>query len=187
MKRGAKVLIAIVCTLLLAPAVAFLIYDALVFWPHRDEMRAVLENADPLDRSPPSKVRAYIRSQHDGALPSAVVARQLQSRWLPRKGMLDWHVRSFLWERLVSLHLSQEEVLGLYATLAYNGQGQGQGMNSLSQRLFTKPLDALSDEDAAMVVAYTWAPELYAQHPERPRARTDILLSRVRSTQLNAL
>jgi len=184
MKRGAKVLIAIVCTLLLAPAVAFLIYDALVFWPHRDDMRAVLENADPLDRSPPSKIRTYIRSQHDGALPSAVVARQLHSRWLSRRGMLDWHVRSFLWERLVSLHLSREEVLGLYATLAYNGQGQG--LASLSQRLFTKPLDLLSDEEAAMVVAYTWAPDLYAQHPERLRARTDILLSRVRSTPLNA-
>lgn len=185
MKRGAKALIAIVCTLLLAPAVAFLIYDALVFWPHRDDMQTVLKNADPLDRSPPSKIRTYIRSQHDGALPSAVVARQLHSRWIPRRGMLDWHVRSFLWERLVSLHLSQEEVLGLYATLAYNGQGQG--MNSLSQRLFTKSLDALSDEEAAMVVAYTWAPDLYAQHPERLRVRTDILLSRVRSTQLNAL
>ncbi len=185
MKRRAKVLIALVCTLMLSPAVAFLIYDALVFWPHRDHMRTVLENADPLDRSPPAKVRAYIRAQHDGALPSAVVARQLHSRWLPRRGMLDWHVRSFLWERLVSLHLSQDEVLGLYASLAYNGKGQG--LNSLSQRLFTKPLDALSDEEAAMVVAFTWASDLYAQHPERLRARTDILLSRARRTQLNAL
>jgi membrane carboxypeptidase/penicillin-binding protein len=146
-------------------------------------MRSVLEKADPLDRSPPSKVHAYIQAQHGGALPSAVVARQLHSRWLPRRGMLDWHVRSFLWERLVSLHLSQEEVLGLYASLAYNGQGQG--MNSLSQRLFTKPLDALSDQEAAMLVAYTWAPDLYARHPERLRARTDLLLSRVRSTQLS--
>ena len=93
-------------------------------------------------------------------------------------------MQSFLWERLVFLHLSQEEVLGLYATLAYNGQGQG--LNSLSQRLFAKPLDALSDEEAAIVVAYTWAPDLYAQHPERLRARTDILLSRARSTPLNA-
>jgi hypothetical protein len=176
MKRLAKALVGLLATLLLLPVFAFLAYDAFVFSPHRDDIQAVLASADPQDRTPPPKIRSYIAVMHQkGAPTSAVVARQLHARFLPRKGMLRWHMRSILWERLVALHLSQDEIIGLYSTLAYNGQGHG--LNALSHRLFAKPLSALSDREAATVVAYTWGPSLYAHHPDLLEARRDKLLS----------
>ena len=179
MKRLAKFVVALLATLILLPALGFLAYDALVFRPHRDEIQAILAKADPLDRTPPPKIRTYIIAQQQGgASPSAMVARQLHYRLLPRKETLNWHIRSILWERLVSLHLSQDEVLGLYSTLVFNWQGHG--LNALSARMFAKPLSALSDQEAATVVAYTWGPSLYAHHPDQLEARRDKLLSRVR-------
>jgi len=179
MKRLAKILAAFVAALILLPLFAFLVYDALVFWPHRDDIQAILLDADPLDRSPPPKIRTYIQAQHQqGGSPSAMVARQLHSRFLTREGMLRWHIRGLLWEQLVSLHLSQDEILGLYSTLVYNGQGHG--LNALSNRMFAKPLSSLSDQEAATVVAYTWGPSLYAHHPDRLQVRRDKLLSSVR-------
>jgi hypothetical protein len=178
MKRLAKILAAFVAALIVLPVFAFLAYDALVFWPHRDDIQEILVNADPLDRSPPPKIRAYLQAQHQDASPSVMVARQLHSRFLPHKGMLRWHMQGVLWEQLVSLHLSQDETLGLYSTLVYNGRGYG--LSALSNRMFAKPLSALSDQEAATVVAYTWGPSLYAHYPDRLQARRDLLLSRVR-------
>jgi hypothetical protein len=178
MKRFAKVLAALLAMLLLLPVFAFLGYDALVFLPRRDDIEAVLASADPQDRTPPPNIRLYIAAMHKrGASTSAVVARQLHARFLPRKDMLRWHMRGILWERLVSLHLSQDEIIGLYSTLAYNGQGHG--LNALSHRLFAKPLSALSDQEAATVVAYTWGPTYYANHPDLLEARRDKLLSEI--------
>lgn len=175
MKRLAKALAILLAALVLLPAFAFLAYDAFVFWPLRDDIRTILANADPLDRAPPPKIRAYIAAMHrEGAPASSVIARQLHVRFLPRENTLRWHMRGILWGRLISLHLSQDEIMGLYSTLAPNGRGHG--LNALSHRLFSKPLSALSDREAATVVAYTWAPSVFAHRFDLLEARRDKLL-----------
>lgn len=180
MKRLAKVTFTLLVTLTLVPALVVLAYEAMVFWSHRDDIQAILDSSDPLNRMPPLKIRMYIIAQQQGgASPSALVAQQLHYRFLPRKGTLNWHIRSVLWERLVSLHFSPDEIFGLYSTLIFNGQGYG--LNALSNRMYAKPLNALSDQEAATVVAYTWGPSLYARHADQLEVRRDKLLSKVRS------
>lgn len=175
MKRLAKALVILLAALILLPAFAFLAYDAFVFWPLRDDIRTILANADPLDRTPPPNIRAYIAAMHrEGAPAPSVVARQLHGRFLPRGNALRWHMRDLLWGRLVSLHLSQDEIMGLYSILAPNGRGHG--LNALSHRLFSKPLSALSDREAATVVAYIWAPSVFAHRLDLLEARRDKLL-----------
>lgn len=177
MKHLLKPIASLLAVLMLLPVVAFIVYDALVFWPHRDDMQAMLEKADPQDRIPPPMIRRYIFAQfQEGASPAAVVAWQLHRRYLPRRGTLNSLVRSMLWEQLVRLHLSQEEILGLYSTLIRNRQGQG--LNAMSRHLFAKPLNELSDQEAATVIAYLWAPSIFERNPERLKVRRDKLLSR---------
>ncbi len=178
MKHLVKFIATLLAVLMLLPVFSFVAYDALVFWPHRDDIQAILENADPLDRLPPPKVRNYIFAQfQERTSPAGEVARQLHHRFLPRRGTLNSHMRSILWERLVLLHLSQEEIIGLYSTLIWNRQGQG--LNAMSQHLFAKPLNELSDQKAATVVAYTWAPSVFERNPKGLKARRDKLLSKV--------
>lgn len=67
-------------------------------------------------------------------------------------------------------------MLALYSALSYNGVGYG--LNDLSQRLFEKPLSALSEHEAATVVAVLAAPDIYLRDPIRLERRRDVLLSR---------
>ncbi len=182
MKRVARFLAVTLLFLVLLPIVTFFAYDAYAFQPHRAEMRAILAQANPEDRNPPSSIRRYILASHqNGAPPSTHVARQLLLRFVPSRtgGMLGWHARFALWDSLVSLHMSQDEIFGLYSTLSYNGQDYG--LSALSQRLFAKPLSALSEPEAATVVAVLWAPDKYLRERNRLEQRRDLLLSRIQS------
>lgn len=183
MNRFARIFVFVLAALALLPLIAFFTYDAIVFQSHRQEIQAILARAASQDRMAPVRINGYILASHqDGASPAAAVARHLIKRFLPPNGTLRWHLRAALWERLVSLHLTEAEIFGLYSTLAENGQGQG--LNALSLRLFGKPLDSLSDSEAATVVAYIWAPNYYASRPVQLLIRRDKLLARVRATQL---
>jgi len=121
MKRIARFALGTVLALLLLPLVAFLAYDALVFQPRQAEIQGLLDRAPPEDRNPPVFVRRYIRAAHKTGAPlSTHVARQLITHLdMPRnKHMFGWHARTALWDRLVSLHMSQNKILALYSTLS---------------------------------------------------------------------
>lgn len=178
MKVLAKVIAALLSAAVLIPLVGLLAYDALAFQPHHKEIRAILAAAEPEDRSPPELVQRLVLAQ-DSTIPSVPVARHLLTQFVPdhRGGMLGWHGRFFLWDLMVRIHLSRKEQLGLYCSLAHNGEGAG--LNSLAQRMYQKPLGLLSPTETATVVAYLHAPGMYAQNPERLAERRDLLLSRV--------
>ena len=178
MKVALRLLGSLIALCVLVSVVAFIAYDVVVFQPHRDKVNAILAAAHPEDRSPPALVRELVRAQ-PGAGPSVPVARELLTHFVleRRGGMLGWHGRFFVWGLLVRLHLSEEEILGLYCARSYNGEGIG--VNALAQRLYGKPLSLLSQAEAATVVAYLHAPKMYARDPARLTKRRDLLLSRV--------
>jgi len=180
MKKVAILLIAIFASSVLLAIGAFFAYDAFVFQPHRAEISEILSQAPPEDREPPPKIRRYISASHQtGSPPSVSVARILVVRFLPDDGNIRWHSRNLLWDALVRLHFSQDEIVGLYSTLSYNGHGIG--LSSLSNHLFSKPLSSLNDQEAATVVAYIRAPIFYANHPDLLASRRALLLSRASS------
>jgi hypothetical protein len=183
MKQLSKALLLIVLVLLLVPFFIAGTYDAFVFQPHRNDIAQLLVEADTQDRNPPDIIHRLIYASHLGGSPTTPVARGLLVRFLPEAkqhgGMLGWHFRFALWDVLVRLHLSHEEVIGLYSTLVYNGQGHG--INALALRMYGKPLSQLSEEEAATVVAVSWAPMVYLKSPARLNKRRDLLLSRIRN------
>lgn len=170
--------------LLLLAVAAFATYDMQVFQPRRTQIDALLQRAPAEDRAPPALIRRYLLAAHpSGAQPTSNVARMLLARLevSRERGMLDWHMHEFLWSLLVRLHLSQDETLGLYAALSYNGAGHG--LSQLSQRLYAKPLSALSEPEAATVVAVLWSPQIYLRDRVRLERRRDLLMARARAAR----
>lgn len=180
MKRIAKALAALLTVIIAVPVLALGGYYATEFLPRQDAVRALLADAHALDRDPPAAIRRYIEVMHrDGASVTTSVVGQLDHRLLPRTSNLTRIARGLAWTALLPLHYSDRERMGLYSTLAYNGRGHG--LNALALRLFAKPLDALSEREAATVVAYTWAPGIYERYPEQLAARGDKLLAAARA------
>lgn len=179
MKGIARSAMAIISALLLAPIAALAAYDMVVFQPRKADIRTILHLAAVEDRDPPPSIRRYIlASQRPGYPPSTVVARLLVARLgVSRDGsMFARQAHTMLWDLLVSLHLSQPEVLALYSTLSYNGSDHG--LSKLSQRLYAKPMSALSESEAATVVAITWSPSLYLGNRPLLDRRRDMLMAR---------
>src|SRR4249919_1036659 len=180
MDRALKTILISLLVFVAAPVCAFFAYDRLVFQPRLPAVHALLAQADPEDREPPPLIQDLIEAMHTGASsPSVPVARSLLFKVHPHptSGPLGWHPRFALWQALVSLHLSEAEIIGLYSSLAYNGTDHG--LNKLSLRTFHKPLSALSAKEAATVVATAWGPGYYARHPDKLAARRDKLLAAV--------
>ncbi|WP_369934112.1 transglycosylase domain-containing protein [Xanthomonas tesorieronis] len=169
--------------LLLLAAAAFATYDMQVFQPRRTQIDALLQRAPAEDRAPPALIRRYILAAHPPGAPSSNVARMLLARLEVSRehGMLQSHMHELLWSLLVKLHLSQDEILGLYAALSYNGAGHG--LSQVSQRLYAKPLSALSEPEAATVVAVLWSPQIYLRDRTRLERRRDLLMARARAVR----
>jgi hypothetical protein len=183
MRRSATSVLMAIAALLLVALAAFVSYDMRVFQPRRAQLQALLQQASPEERAPPASIRRYLlASDPSGQPPSAAVARMLVARFgVSRGGMLAWHAHTLLWERLLLLHLSQDEILALYGSLSYNGFGHG--LSGLSQRLYAKPLRALSDPEAATVVAVLWAPVPLLRDAERLERRRALLMERARAAR----
>lgn len=176
--------LATIVVLLVAAVAAFAAYDVWVFQPQRVRIDALLQGAPAEDRAPPALIRRYVLAAHEsGAPPSSSVARMLLARLEVSHGhgMLGWHMHELLWDLLVRLHLPQDEILGLYATLSYNGAGHG--LSQLSQRLYARPLSALSEPEAATVVAVLWSPPTYLRDRARLERRRDLLMARARAVR----
>lgn len=184
MRRIAGSALTAVAVVLLLAVAAFATYDMQVFQPRRTQIDALLQRAPAEDRAPPALIRSYLLAAHpSGAHPTGTVARLLLARLEVSRGrgMFEWHMRELLWSLLLSLHLSQDEILGLYATLSYNGAGHG--LSQLSQRLYAKPLSALSEPEAATVVAVLWSPQLYLRDRARLERRRELLMARARAAR----
>lgn len=180
MNRALKAFLTTFLVLVVVPTCVLFAYDRMVFQPQLPAIHALLIQADPDDREPPVLVQSLIVAMHHGdSTPSVPVARSLLFKLHPRPTSrpLVWHLRFALWDALVSLHLSDAEIMGLYSSLAYNGMDHG--LNKLSLREFHKPLNALSAIEAATVVAITSSPSYYAHHPDRLLERRDKLLAAV--------
>jgi len=155
-----------------APVLGLLSYDSLAVRPHIADLRSVLSNANPLDAEPPKLVRDLIDANSGSPTPYAT--RLVVNRVYGEQTHAKWHVRSALWRLLLPLHFTDMEMYGFYATLAYNGRDLGLG--NFAAREYRKPMDRLSPEEAAHVVAITHHPSGYIKDRERHTRRAQLLL-----------
>jgi membrane carboxypeptidase/penicillin-binding protein PbpC len=176
-----KTVLAAASVCVLAVLADWIVFEWCVAGPVLNETQKVLAHADPEDRNPPPVVRRVIHARYASDFQiAAQVARQLQMHLdvSPSRGTLDREFLELL-TAYVCRGLSDDELIGLYATLAYNGVDHG--MNNLSHRLFGKPLHEVSEEQAATIETILKGPSYYLGHPDRLEPARDRLLMRIKA------
>ncbi len=163
---------------IIIPLAALVGYDLLYFMPHRADMRQLLSAADSENKHPPRIVTdlIYVADQNGTAL-AANVARHLLVRYTKAAHykMMAWHVNFLLWDGLVRLHLSKEELYAYYCLLSFNGKDYG--VNELSTRLFAKPLSQLKEKEAVTIIATLASPSYFSNNQEALKDYQDQLLA----------
>lgn len=174
MSRVVRHAVRAVALLVGVPLAGLLAYDLVAVRPHVAEIKALLVHADSQDASPPPLIRDLIDASVGSPAPS--VARMAVHRFHAPQSAMSWHARTALWRLLLPLHVSDEEMYGLYASQAYNGVDTG--LDRLARREHGKPLDALSPIEAARTVAILKGPSYMLRDRQRLETHAERLIAR---------
>jgi len=180
MKRVLKWFLGAVILILLIPIVCFLFYAGTVFLPVKGDIDQIVSSAAFEDSNSSNNLRSLIRaSLNSDTKPSWFVARLLVPKFRTNeRGFVQaWQLQWAAWAVLVDFAYDEDAVYTLFCTLIYNGEGNG--LNELSIRMFGKPLSSLTLDESAQVIAYTRAPNIYKKDLERLQTVKSILLNKV--------
>jgi hypothetical protein len=173
----------VLATLIAVPVLAFASYDAAVFWPRMDEIQSIIDAAAPAERQPPLNLRRALAAaprDYDSEV-ARVLLVELKIPSALRSG-IGWHATSALWLAGVKLHLSKDERMSLFLTLSYMGH-RTFGFADASVRVAGTPLENVSLEQAARLVAYSHSPSASEASEEQLARHTQFLLSRMRAAR----
>lgn len=159
---------------LLAGAAAF---DVLAVLPAVSRIEAAVVNAKSDESSPPSSVVEMLDRAYGSRLKYLVVRQVIASQsegqrvGTFRRQLTEWCV-----SLLLPLHVSHQEMQTAFLSQSYMGP-EVTGFSAASERYFGSPLQRLSLEQAAKLVAIAHAPSIYLVSPERLERRAKLLLS----------
>jgi membrane peptidoglycan carboxypeptidase len=160
---------------ILASAVAF---DVLVVLPAVSRVKAAVANSHPDESSPPSSIVEMLDRAYGSRLQQLVVRQVVHASQI--EGLRITNSRRQLTELglslLLPLHVSRHEMQAAFLSQAYMGPDVT-GFAAASKRYFGSPLQKVSREQAARLVAITHAPSIYLASPERLEKRAKLLLS----------
>jgi hypothetical protein len=166
--------IALACVVLAVAA-----YDLVVIGPAASQARAMLAAASPGDRQPPARLHVLLDAARNPRM-SVVETAAWQLSWCVspmNPPSAERTARALLWPALLRAHLSRDEFYALESTLAYNGVDHG--IERLAMRRFGKPLEALTWDEAAEIVAILQAPSYMLRRPDALAKRKAWLLRAV--------
>jgi penicillin-binding protein 1B len=112
---------------------------------------------------------------------STLTQQLVRSYFLDNRRTLTRKLREALMSVLLELHFEKADILNAYVNEIYLGQAGERaihGFGLASQFYFGRPLAELPPEDIALLVAVVRGPSYYdpRRHPERARARRDLVL-----------
>ncbi|WP_205527337.1 transglycosylase domain-containing protein [Solimonas sp. K1W22B-7] len=150
-----------------------------IFERHRPEILNLVETAEPADRHLPEPTRELLlfSSRSTASYAARLAVMQFHPE-AARLGTTNWQLTWATWSLLIYLHLSEDERLALIARLAPTGKGR-LGLSATSRELFGRPLDSLSEEEAAMLVVLVKAPS-FSDRPEALARMRDRLIAKWR-------
>lgn len=85
---------------------------------------------------------------------------------------LQWHAVGAVTSFLLRWHLSEDEHLEIYCSRVYVGNSS-YGLNTASQKLFSKNFSELTTSQAATVAAWSTAPSMFAKNQAALERRRD--------------
>ncbi|WP_394695455.1 hypothetical protein [Pseudoxanthomonas japonensis] len=174
MSRVVRHAVRAVALLIGAPLTGLFAYDLVAVRPHVAGMEAILAQADGQDASPPLLIRRLIDASVESPAPS--VARMAVRQFYHSRSAMAWQARTALWQILLPMHFSDEEMYGLYASQAYNGVDKGLGR--LARREHGKSLGALAPIEAARIVAIVQGPSYMLRDRQRLETHAEQLMAR---------
>ncbi len=148
-------------------------YDLVFFQPALASTRQRIQSEPPLQVSP--VLEHYLESAYSQTI--EFQAAKVLLHQSDFGGGDGW--RSFLWGKLVDLHLSKQEQVAVVVSLAYMGSHR-YGFTAASQARYEKSAEQLSPIEAATLVALMSAPSYYESRPEMLIERRDQLLAKAR-------
>jgi len=168
----------IACWLLAALLVGVATFDVLAVLPAVSRVEAAVANAKSGERSPPSPVVQMLDRAYGSRLKYLVVRQVMHASQGEgqRMGTFRRQLTELGVSLLLPLHVSHQEVQTAFLSQAYMGPGVT-GFAAASERYLGSPLQHVSLEQAARLVAITHAPSLYLANPERLEQRAKLLLS----------
>lgn len=139
--------------------VVVVVQQFIEFKSHEAQLHALLEKSEPENINPPQLLKRFIKLTHEKGTPlNSAVARKILARFGAKSGyrMIVWHPKYLMWSAFVDAEFSEDELYTLYCVLSFNGVDYG--AEELAQRLFNKGLDALSEDEMAVVASILWSP-----------------------------
>ena len=158
------------------PVASLLLYDLVAIQPRLNQVEEILQTAPELDANPPLLIRKMIDANSGD--PSIAATRNVVWRVYPESSNLQRLLRESLWRLLLPVHVGQDGMYGLYATLSFNGTDYG--LSSYAGREFGVKLDQLTLAQAAATVAVTHFPSAYSRDADRLSQRAQVLLKKSR-------
>ena len=159
-------------------AAALLLFEVAVVSPALAKAQCALAAAAPSERalpvalqemllkSPGATLKYHVARQLLSASPSQVEGLRTTRRQLTELGV----------GLLLPLHLSESELMSLFATQSFMGVGV-KGFARASAVYLNTPLEQINSSQTARLVAISHAPSAYLANPERLERRIQFLLS----------
>jgi hypothetical protein len=148
---------AAVATVAIGILLALAIYDFKAFQPHRARIDALISSAHPAERQPPAALKELLLVEFESDTSWSATRILLSKLDLPAaRSSGCWHFKSFLWWRLVRLHLSEDDQITLIVSQSYLGR-RSIGFAAGARVWFDRPLEALDEAElATLVVLMRW-------------------------------
>jgi hypothetical protein len=179
MRRMLRWMGQLVAGLAVCLALGVLAFDLTVVQPCVDRIKRELQAAAPSERQPPAVLLDMLQRAYGGNIRHQVV-RDVAGKsveTVPHVARL--HRRAveagLLW--LLPWHLTDAELASSMLANAYMGPDV-RGFAAASERYLGMPLERAGPEQAARLVAISWAPNILLEDPDRLRRRVQVILAK---------
>jgi len=152
-------------------------FDMVVVRPAVSIIESLLSSASADERNPPAAVSLLMHRFYGEGLKYSVARMVVRSSGeLDQRSTSNRQVREIGIGLLMPLHLSDDQIQTAFLSQVYMGL-KVRGFSQASQRHLRTPLAAVSNEQAAKLVAIASAPTLYLEDPVRLKKQAEYLLS----------
>lgn len=152
-------------------------FDVAVVRPAVSTIESLLSDASADERNPPAAVALLMHRFYGEGLKYHVARMVVRSSAeLDRMSTSNRQVREIGIGLLMPLHLSDDQIQTAFLSRVYMGLTV-RGFSQASQRHLHTPLAAVSNEQAAKLVAIASSPTLYLEDPVRLKKQAEYLLS----------
>jgi len=185
MIRFLRLFILVFAGVISVPFLAILVYQIAAIAPNVQVFSQLVDSANPEDKEPPITIRELIKVSHQSpSSPTMHVSRLLMVQYSTyrERGTLSRIFESAAWLIWTEFYFSEDEIMSIFCTLSYNGEGQG--VNALSTSRFGKPLSQLSVDESAEIVAILRGPSYVTKSQARLDSTKAMLLGRLNQKRI---